>query len=187
MYQNSVLITIIMLIILEFLVTLIDFRILTINLFVTSKNQSMNSRNHKFTNLKCCKWPESLLKPLFNGVLCLEKTFKPCFFILKALKDILQHFNLWIRGFSFFDVTNRLNVHWFLSVSQSYARHRNSKLTQYNFVYLCNVSAGGGTVPPQNLESTQWIKTKILFKILPLVSSALKILILIGMLVWPHF
>ena len=34
----------------------------------------------------------------------LKKHFKSCFFILKALKDILQHFtfvNLWIRGFVF--------------------------------------------------------------------------------------
>ena len=55
--------------------------------------------------------PESLLKPLFNGVLFpiyyFKKRFKPCFFILKALKDILQHFklvNLWICEFvvSFF-------------------------------------------------------------------------------------
>ena len=130
---------------------------------MTSKNKTTNSPIHKMV--------------YYFLSITLKKHFKSCFFILKALKDILQHFNLWIRGFSFFDVTNRLNVHWFLSVSQSYARHRNSKLTQYNFVYLCNVSAGGGTVPPQNLESTQWIKTKILFKILPLVSSALKILI----------
>ena len=38
-------------------------------------------------------------------------------------------------------------------------------------------SAGGGTVPPKNLVSSQWIKTKCLFKIFPLVNSALKILI----------
>ena len=60
--------------------------------------------------------PESFLKPVFNGVLFLisyfKKHFKPCFFILKALKDILQHIkfvNWRIRGFVvFFDVTNRL-------------------------------------------------------------------------------
>ena len=64
---------------------------------MSSKNETMNSPIQK-----------SLLKPLFNGVLCviyyLKKHFKP-FFILKALKDILQHFkfvNWWSRGFVFF-------------------------------------------------------------------------------------
>ena len=62
------------------------------NLFVTSKK-----RNHQFTDFKkCCKRPECLIKPLFNGVLFLiyyfNNHFKPCFFLLKALKDILQHF-----------------------------------------------------------------------------------------------
>ena len=54
------------------------------------------------------KRPASLLKPLYNGVLFLihyfKKHLKPCFFILKALKNILQHFkfvNWWIRGFVF--------------------------------------------------------------------------------------
>ena len=64
-----------------------------INLFVTSKNETTNSPIHQFTSLK---WrPESLLKPLFDGVLFLvyyfKKHFEPCFFILQALKDILQH------------------------------------------------------------------------------------------------
>ena len=58
---------------------------------VTSKNETKNSPIHEFR-------PESLLKPLFNGALFLiyyfKKDFKPCFFILTALKDILQHFEL---------------------------------------------------------------------------------------------
>ena len=41
-----------------------------------------------------------------------KKHFKPCFFILKAFKDILQHFKLIFElvnsWFRFFDVTNRL-------------------------------------------------------------------------------
>ena len=51
-------------------------------------------------------WDFKLVKPLFNGALYLiyyfKKHFKPCFFILKALKDILQHFkfmNWWIGDF----------------------------------------------------------------------------------------
>ena len=56
--------------------------------------------------------PESLLKPIFNGVLLLiyylKKHFKPCFFILKAIKDILQHFKFVNSWFCFFDVTNTL-------------------------------------------------------------------------------
>ena len=51
---------------------------------------------HQKTNLKCCIKARDLLKALFNGVFFLiyyfKKHFKPCFFILKALKDILQHF-----------------------------------------------------------------------------------------------
>ena len=49
---------------------------------------------HQFT----AKRPESLLKPLFNGLSFLiyyfkiKKIFMYCFFILKALKDILQRF-----------------------------------------------------------------------------------------------
>ena len=39
-----------------------------------------------------------------------KKHFKPYLFILKAFKDILQHFKFvnWKIGFVFFDVTNRL-------------------------------------------------------------------------------
>ena len=41
----------------------------------------------------------------YLSFISLKKHFKPCFFILKALKDILQHFkfvNWWVRGFPFF-------------------------------------------------------------------------------------
>ena len=50
-------------------------------------------RIHQFTNLKCCKRPESLLKLLFDGVLLLIYYFrhllKACHFILETLK---RHF-----------------------------------------------------------------------------------------------
>ena len=65
---------------------------------VTSKNETKNSPIHEFR-------PESFLKPLFNGVLFLIYYFKkhsqPCLFIWKALKDILQHFELvnWRFGY----------------------------------------------------------------------------------------
>ena len=53
---------------------------------------------HQFTNLKCCKKAREPFKTLFNRVLFLvyyiKKHFLPCFFILKALKDILLHFKL---------------------------------------------------------------------------------------------
>ena len=66
----------------------------------------------------------------FNGVLFLiyyiKKQVKPCFFILMALQDILQHFkfvNWWIREFvvSFFDVTTRLQI-TFLGCSWSWSK-----------------------------------------------------------------
>ena len=59
----------------------------TSNLFVTSKNETTNSPTNEFKVLHKGQ-------PLFNGLLfiTLKKHFKPCFFILKALKDILQHF-----------------------------------------------------------------------------------------------
>ena len=68
-------------------------------------------RNHQMSNSRiwsAAKRLESLLKPLFSGVSFLiyyfKKHFKPCFFILKALKDILQPFkfvNWWIDCFGF--------------------------------------------------------------------------------------
>ena len=79
----------------------------TSDLFVTSKNtkhEFSKSPIHEFKMLL----PEILLKALVNGVLfhvCyFKKYFKPCLFILKALKDILQHFkfvNWRIRVFVF--------------------------------------------------------------------------------------
>ena len=67
----------------------------TNNLFVTSKK-----RNHEFTNSPIHEFKVlqkgKRAKPLYIGVLFLiyyfKKHFKHCFFILKALKDILQHF-----------------------------------------------------------------------------------------------
>ena len=47
-------------------------------------------------NLKCCIKAREPFKTPFNGVLFpiyyFKKHFRPCFFILKALKDILKHF-----------------------------------------------------------------------------------------------
>ena len=61
------------------------------NLFATSKNETTNSRIQS-----TAKKAASLLKLLYNGLLFIihyfEKHFKPCFFILMAFKDILQHF-----------------------------------------------------------------------------------------------
>ena len=70
---------------------------------------------HQFTNLKCC---QKSFKPPFNGISFLiyyhKKLLKSCFFILKAFKDILEHFRFvnwrigeWVVSF-FFDVMNRL-------------------------------------------------------------------------------
>ena len=39
-----------------------------------------------------------------------KKHFKPCFFILEALLDILQHLKFVNWWFRFFDVTNKLFV-----------------------------------------------------------------------------
>ena len=69
------------------------------------------------------------MKPLFNHILFLIyqfiKHFKPCLFILKVLKDILQHFkfvNWWIRGFVFLmSRTGRMfsnTEKWFVQVSK---------------------------------------------------------------------
>ena len=76
---------------------------LSCNLFVTSKNETMNSPIHEFKVLH-----KGLLKLPFNGVsflLCyVKKRSKPYFFIMKALNDNLQYFkivNWWIHGFGF--------------------------------------------------------------------------------------
>ena len=76
-------------------------------LITCSDIKKTKPRIHKF-KVHTAKRPASLLNPLYNDVLSLihyfKKHFKPCFFILKAFKDILQHFkfvNWWIRGFVF--------------------------------------------------------------------------------------
>ena len=56
------------------------------------KNETTNSPIQS-----AIKRPENLInKTLFNGLLFimyyLKRHFQPCLFILKALKDILQHF-----------------------------------------------------------------------------------------------
>ena len=68
----------------------------------------IKKQNHQFTNLKCCIKAREPFKPpfkLLSFLIChFKKHLNPCFFILKALKDILQHFKLvnWrIRGFVF--------------------------------------------------------------------------------------
>ena len=95
-----------------------SYKMLTCNLFMTSKNELSNSRNKS-----PAKRPGSLLKALFNGALFLiyyfKKHFQLCFSILKALKDILQHFkfvNWWIRAFVFFwchEQVKRSYTGWF--------------------------------------------------------------------------
>ena len=64
---------------------------------------------------------ESLSKPFLNGVLFLiyyfKKHFKSCFFILKALQDILQHFELvnWrICGFVFLMSRTGYKLHFWV-------------------------------------------------------------------------
>ena len=117
------------------------------NLFVTSKK-----RNHEFTNSKCCKRPESLLKPflmVYYFLFITLKTFKPCFFILKALNDILQHFrflNWWIGGFVFLmsgtgyssDVSTNLSHQFFprIFLSLSNWKRNHNKYLFKKFVYL---------------------------------------------------
>ena len=75
------------------------------NLFVTSKNEITNSPIHEFKVLhKGQRAFYSLSIIVYYFLSYFKKHFKPCFFILKALKDPLQHFkfvNWWIRGFVF--------------------------------------------------------------------------------------
>ena len=59
------------------------------------KDETTNSPIRQFTNLKCCKKAREPFKTLFNGlhiIYYFKRHFQLCFFILKALKDILQHF-----------------------------------------------------------------------------------------------
>ena len=80
-----------------------------------SWHQKTNSLIHEFKVLY--KGQRAILKPLFNGVLFLIYYFKnhskPCFLILKALKDILHHFkfvNWWIGEFVFFLYHEQVNT-----------------------------------------------------------------------------
>ena len=81
---------------------------------ICSWHQKTKPQIHQFTNLKCCIKAKEPFKTPFIVVSFLiyyfKNYFKPCVFILKTLKDILQHFELVNSGFSFFDVTNRLQV-----------------------------------------------------------------------------
>ena len=64
----------------------------TNSLYVTSRKETINSPINRF---KVCtvKMPASLSKHLVLYLIhYFKKHFKPCFFILKAFKDILQHF-----------------------------------------------------------------------------------------------
>ena len=76
------------------------------NLFMTSKDETTNSLIHEFK--VCCINANKANLFLMVYVLFLiyyfKKHVKPCFFLLKTLKDILQHFkfvNCWIRVFVF--------------------------------------------------------------------------------------
>ena len=55
------------------------------NLFVTSIK-----RNHKFTNLKCCKKAGDPFETIF--IYHFKKHFQSCLFFWKALKNILKQF-----------------------------------------------------------------------------------------------
>ena len=63
---------------------------------------------HQFTNLKCCIKAREPFKTHFwwYVIYYVKKVLSLAFSILKALKDILQHFS------GFFDVTNRLDMYF---------------------------------------------------------------------------
>ena len=73
-----------------------------------------------------------------------KKHFKSCLFILKALKDILQHFkfvNWWIHGFGFFSITNRLYLEFWLNyILQNWigVENSSSKWFQYTSTVIYN-------------------------------------------------
>ena len=63
------------------------------NLFVTSKNETMSSPIHEFEVLQ--KGQRAFQKPFLTVYYLLSitlKKIKPCFFTLKALKEILYYF-----------------------------------------------------------------------------------------------
>ena len=80
---------------------------------MTSKNENTNSPIHEF---KVQHKGQRVLKNRFQ--LCIisyfkcyfKKHVKVCFFILKALKDILHEFELVNLWFRFFDVTNKNQI-----------------------------------------------------------------------------
>ena len=89
---------------------------------------------HQFTNLKYCKKAREPFKIPFLMVyqflfITLKKHFKPCFFILKALKDILQHFkfvNWWIGGFVFLmSWTGYPSYPWWIGYATTYHQRCN--------------------------------------------------------------
>ena len=88
-------------------------------------------------------WQNSFdLKPLFIGVLFLnyyfKKHFRPCFFILKALKDILKHFKFvnWRIILSYYSpnflciIWSKSRFHWFFILGSNFENF-------YNFVTVC--------------------------------------------------
>ena len=92
----------------EFLFLLYKLFCYRTKLLTCSWHQKTKPLIPQFTNLMCCKKARVHLKSVLNRALFLiyyfKKHFKPCFFILKVFKDILQHFkflNWWIRGFVF--------------------------------------------------------------------------------------
>ena len=88
------------------------------NLFVTTKYKTTNSPIHELLH-------KGLLTPPFQWcIISYLLLFKHCIFISKALKDIVQYYELvnwWIRGFFLFvfDVTNRLlENYWILYIDR---------------------------------------------------------------------
>ena len=84
----------------------------------------------------------SLLKPLCNDILFLihyfKKHFRPCFFILKALKDLLKHFKFvnWRIILSYYSpnflciIWSKSRFHWFFILGSNIENF-------YNFVTVC--------------------------------------------------
>ena len=80
-----------------FIMSIISMHILSkvYNLFMTSKIETTNSQIHKFKILQKGQrayWNPCIMVNILFLIHYFKKHFKPCFFILKALKDILQHF-----------------------------------------------------------------------------------------------
>ena len=93
-------------------------------------HQKMKPPIHQFTKLNCCiKARESLFSWCTISCLSLQKHFKPCLFNLKALKDILQHFefvNWWIGGFVFLmSQTGYPSYPWWIGYATTYHQRCN--------------------------------------------------------------